>query len=119
MTLQILSFSPVDWAMLAPAPNVTEAEYFSKILEKDETPTITNLDGVHLTVLTSHRGTVLYCAGGVTVYRMSPTSFGGNGHYSFPSPGTEETVEISTVNGRFRGQAIFCSDDASTKLMNV
>lgn len=119
MTLQILSFYPIDQAMLAPAPNVTEAEYFSKILEKDETPTITNLDGVHLTVLTSHRGTVLYCAGGVTVYRVSPTSFGGNGMYSMPSPGTQETVDISTVNGRFRGQAIFCSDDASTKSMNV
>ena len=119
MNLQILSFSPADRAMLAPAPNVNEAEYIDGILKKDETPTITNLDGIHLTVLTSHRGTILYCAGGVTVYRMSPVSFGGNGHYSFPSPGTEETVEISTVNGLFRGQAIFCSDDASMKSMNV
>jgi hypothetical protein len=111
MILQILSFSPADRGMLAPAPNVNEAEYIDDILKKDETPTITNLDGVRLTVLTSHRGTNLYCAGGVTVYRMSPTSFGGNGFYSMPPLGTEETVEFSTAGGRFRGQVIFCSDD--------
>jgi hypothetical protein len=107
MTLQILSFYPIDQVTLAPVPNVTESAYFSEILEKDETPTITNLDGVHLTVLTSHRGTILYCAGDVTVYRISPTSSGGNGHYNMPLHGTEETVDFSTVNGRFRGQVIF------------
>jgi len=109
MTLQILSFNPIamNEGMLAPTPNVSEAEYFSEILKKDETPRITNIDGVHLKVLTGHRGTVLYCAGGVTVYRVSPTTFCGNGYYSMPSPGTEETVDFSTANGRFRGQAIF------------
>jgi hypothetical protein len=111
MTLQLLSFYPIDHETLAPVPNVTESEYFSKILEKDETPTITNLDGVRLKALTSHRGTILYCAGDVTVYRVNPTTYGGNGMYALPSPGTEETVEISTANGNFRGQAIFCSDD--------
>lgn len=109
MTLQILSFYPIDCDdnRLYPAPNVTETEYICDITKKDETPTITNLDGVHLTVLTTHRGTMLYCAGNVTVYRIKPTTFGGNGYYEMPSPGTEETVEISTVNGRFRGQVIF------------
>jgi len=109
MNLQITSFYPIDSNenRLYPAPNVTETEYMYDIMKKDETPTITNLDGVHLTVLTSHRGTNLYCAGGVTVYRISPTSFGGNGHYSMPPPGTEETVEFSTANGRFRGQVCF------------
>ena len=111
MALQILSVYPIDQPTLAPVPNVTEAEYFSKILEKDETPTITNLDGVHLKVLTGHRGTILYCAGDVTVYRVSPTTYGGNGMYAMPSPGTEETVDFLTVNGMFRGQVIFCSDD--------
>ena len=113
MTLQILSFYPIDddANRLYPAPNVTETEYIYDIMKKDETSTITNLDGVRLTVLTSYRGTKLYCAGGVTVYRMSPTTFGANGFYSMPSPGTEETVEFSTAGGRFRGQAIFCSDD--------
>ena len=111
-TLQILSFYPIDEAMLAPTPNVSETEYFLEILKKDETPKITNIEGVHLKVLTGHRGTVLYCAGGVTVCRISPTTFCGNGYYSMPSPGTEETVDFSTVNGRFRGQAIFCSGDA-------
>ena len=109
MTLQIMSFYPIDSneAMLYSAPNVRESEYISEILKMDETPKITNLNGVHLTVLTSHRGTNLYCAGGVTIYRVNPTSFGGNGHYSTPPPGTEETVEFSTSGGRFRGQAIF------------
>ena len=111
MALQILSVYPIDHPALAPVPNVTEAEYFSKILEKDETPVITNLNGAHLTVLANHRGTVLYCAGDVTVYRVNPTTFGGNGMYALPSLGTEETVEISTANGNFRGQAIFCSSD--------
>jgi hypothetical protein len=106
-TIQIISFYPIDQGMLCPAPNVKETEYISDILQKDETPEITNLDGVHLTVLTSHRGTNLYCAGGVTVYRLSPDTVGANGYYSMPSPGTEETVDFSTVNGRFRGQAIF------------
>lgn len=113
MTLQILSFYPIndDDARLYPAPNVTETEYIYDIRKKDETPTITNLDGVHLTVLTSYRGTNLYCAGKVTAYRINPTSSGGNGCYSMPPPGTEETVEFSTAGGRFRGQVIFCSDD--------
>ena len=111
MTLQILSFYPIDEATLAPTPNVSETEYFSEILKKDETPTITSIDGVHLKVMASHRGTVLYCAGDVTVYRVNPTTYGGNGMYAVPSPGTEETVEISTAHGRFRGQAMFCSDD--------
>ena len=111
MALQILSVYPIDQQTLAPVPNVTEAEYFSKILEKDETPTITNMYGAHLKLLADHRGTVLYCAGDVTVYRVNPTTRGGNGMYAMPSPGTEETVEFSTVNGMFRGQVIFCSSD--------
>ena len=113
MTLQILSFYPIDHETLAPVPNVTESEYFSKILEKDETPVITDLQGVHLKVLTGHRGTVLYCAGDVTVYRVNPTTYGGNGMYAVPSPGTEETVEISTAHGRFRGR--LCSVQMTCK----
>jgi hypothetical protein len=107
MALQITSFTPIEDNMLAPTPNVSETEYFSEILKKDETPRITDVEGVHLKVLTSHRGTVLYCAGGVTVFRVNPGTFCGNGHYVMPSPGTEETVHFSTPNGRFRGQAIF------------
>jgi hypothetical protein len=106
-----MSFYPIDQVSLSPVPNVNETEYFSEILEKDDTPVITNLNGVHLTVLTTHRGKVLYCAGGVTVYRISPTSSGGNGHYNMPPHGTEETVDFETVNGRFRGQIIFCLGD--------
>jgi L-aminopeptidase/D-esterase-like protein len=107
MALQITSFTPIEENMLAPTPNVSETEYFSEILKKDETPRITDVEGVHLKVLTSHRGTVLYCAGGVTVFRVNPGTFCGNGYYAMPSPGTEETVHFSTPNGRFRGQAIF------------
>lgn len=105
MALQIMSFYPIDDATLAPTPNVTETQYINDILNNDDnTPVITNLDGVHLNVLVNHRGTLLYCAGQVTVIRSSPTTFGGNGYYTMPSPGTEETVEFSTVQGRFRGQ---------------
>jgi hypothetical protein len=107
MALQILSFSPIDDNMLAPTPNVTETEYILEVTKNDETPRITNVEGVRLKILTTHRGTVLYCAGGVTVFRVSPDTISGNGYYAMPSPGTEETVHFSTPNGRFRGQAIF------------
>jgi hypothetical protein len=107
MTLQILSYYPIDENMLGPTPNVTETEYILEVTKNDETPRITNVEGVHLKVLTSHRGTILYCAGGVTVSRVSPNTTSGNGYYAMPSPGTEETVHFSTANGRFRGQAIF------------
>jgi hypothetical protein len=109
MSLQILSFYPLDGdeAHLHATPNVNESEYIREFLAKDETPTITNLNNGPLTIITHHRGSNLYCAGRVTVYRLSPITFGGNGYYTMPSPGTEETVEFSTAGGRFRGQVIF------------
>jgi len=102
-----MSFSPIDENILGPTPNVTETEYILETTKNDETPRITNVEGVHLKVLTTHRGTILYCAGGVTVSRVDPKTSSGNGYYAMPSPGTEETVHFSTPNGRFRGQAIF------------
>jgi len=109
MSLQILSFYPLDAenAYLHATPNVNESEYIREFLSKDETPTITNLNNGPLTILAHHRGSNLYCAGRVTVYRTNPTTFGGNGYYTMPPPGTEETVEFSTAGGRFRGQVIF------------
>jgi len=107
MTLQILSYSPIDDNILGPTPNVTETEYILEVTKNDETPRITNVEGVRLKILTTHRGTILYCAGGVTVSRVSPNTTSGNGYYAMPSPGTEEMVHFSTPNGRFRGQAIF------------
>ena len=71
MEVHVLSLAPIQVNLLAPAPNVTETEYYSAILKEDTSPTITDykdLMASPLKVLTSHRGTVLYCNGRATVY---------------------------------------------------
>jgi len=81
--------------MLLPTPNVTEAAYIEEIMKADSTPQITELSvGSVLRCLTTYRGHVLYCAGGVTVYRMFPTTEGGNGRVCYPDNGHEEEVLI-------------------------
>ena len=69
ITLSNLSASP--FSPLMPTPNVAEWEAIKACLAADTTPPVTDLLAEPLTFLATHRGSVLYCAGGVTVYRMA------------------------------------------------
>jgi hypothetical protein len=108
--MQILSLksSAREPCMLAPTPNVTESEYIAEIMRADTTPQITELSvGSVLRCLTTYRGHLLYCAGGVTVHRMSPTTIGGNGRICYPDNGQEEDVLIMTEFGWYDARVKF------------
>ena len=95
--MQILSLklSEREPCMLLPTPNVTDAAYFDEIMKAHSTPQITELSvGSVLRCLTTYRGHTLYCAGGVTVHRVSPTTDGCNGRVWYPDNGHEEDVLI-------------------------
>ena len=93
---------------LAPTPNVTEAEYIAEIMRADSTPQITELSvGSVLRCLTTYRGHMLYCAGGVTVHRVSPTTDGGHGRVCYPDKGHEEDVLIMTEFGWYDARVKF------------
>jgi hypothetical protein len=105
--MQILSLksSTREPCMLLPTPNVTEAEYIADIMQADNTPQITELSvGSVLRCLTTYRGHVLYCAGDVTVHRVSPSTDGGNGRVCYPDNGQEEDVLIMTEPGWYEAR---------------
>ena len=106
ITLSNLSASP--FSPLMPTPNVAEWEAIKACLAADTTPSVTDLLAEPLTFLESHRGSVLYCAGGVTVYRRSPTTSGGNGYFALPPTGTSEPVYVTTCSGCCYADARFC-----------
>lgn len=105
--LTVLSYLPTNENPLGPAPNVNETAYIANILSQDTTPIVTDLMAGPLTVLTNHRGVLLYCAGGVTVHRTNPSGLGVNSYSSIPPTGTEEVVSISCKSGRFTGAVRF------------
>jgi len=105
--LTVLSYLYSDFSPLGPAPNINETAYISDILSRDTTPMVTDLMAGPLTVLTDHRGVLLFCAGGVTVHRYNPTGTGGNGYFSLPSGGIEEQVIISWNGGRYKAVVRF------------
>jgi len=108
--MQIMSLTSTsrEPCMLAPTPNVTESEYIAEILRTDTTPQITELSvGSVLRCLTTYRGHMLYCAGGVTVHRVSPTTDGCNGRVYYPDKGHEEDVLIMSEPGWYRGRVKF------------
>ena len=105
ITLSNLSASPAS--PLMPTPNVTEWEALKACLDADTTPPVTDLLAEPLTFLATHRGSVLYCAGGVTVYRRSPTTSGGNGYFAMPPAGTSEPVYVTTRSGCCYADAVF------------
>jgi hypothetical protein len=108
--MQILSLKSTARVpcMLAPTPNVSEAEYIAEIMKADSTPQITELSvGSVLRCLTTYRGHMLYCAGGVTVHRVSPTTDGGNGRVCYPDNGHEEDVLIMAEPGWYRARVKF------------
>ena len=108
MKIIVMSLKPTEKTMLAPAPCVRETEYISEILKEDTTPPITNLQAQPLTVLTNYRGTMLYCAGGVSVHRVDPKTNGGNGFTSLPQGGDlDEDVIISSSIGKFSARVKF------------
>ena len=95
---------------LAPTPNVSETMYITDILKQDTTPRISNFTDATLTILTSYRGWILYCAGDVTVERHSPhpSANGGNGLVSLPAEnGAEEDVYITSSAGKFCARVRF------------
>ena len=107
MKLTVLSFEPYTFHGLAPAPNVTESARIGDALRADTTPPIVNLDGAELTVIESHRSSILYCAGNATVNRVAPSTEGGMGYLGTPPVGAEERVVISTSRGQYMAQVRF------------
>jgi hypothetical protein len=98
MEFTVLSYEPCTFTYLTPAPNVTEWEEITRIMKKDASELITDLKAQSIKVLTHYRGYMLYCKGGVIVYRYAPNSEDVNGHSYFPDHGTEEDV---VINGQF------------------
>lgn len=94
MKLTVLSFAESAFGGLTPAPNVGEVNRIIESLQGDTGPPVVNLDGAEVTVLDDHRGHMLYCTGGVSVYRNDPATSGGNGFVSLPAAGVEERVTI-------------------------
>jgi hypothetical protein len=105
--LTVLSYIRSDINPLAPAPNVHEAEYISNVMKQDTTLPVTDLMAGPLSVIMHHRGSLLYCAGGVTVHRYNPSTMGANGYSSMPSEGMEEQVIIMCSTGRYAGVVRF------------
>ena len=106
-SLTVLSCTRTDASPLTPAPNVHEATYIATLVNKDTSPLVTDLMAGPLTVLANHRGSLLYCAGGVTVYRINPTGMGGYGYSSLPLAGAEEDVSITCQMGGFYARVRF------------
>lgn len=108
MFITVLSFEPMSYSPLTPAPNCTESEYISECLRTDTRPTITDLATAGpIEIITDYRGSMLYCSGGVSVYRYSPRTFSGHGHVTLPSDGLEENVHIVTTFGNFDARIKF------------
>ena len=93
----------------APVPNGGEHKYISSLLDSDKTPAInvTSMMQNPLNVLTTYEGTMLYCAGGVIVHRIRPTTMSGKGYTSPPQHGTVEDVFITCITGRFNARVKF------------
>lgn len=106
-TFIVLSMTPKEPVCLVPAPNVTESEDISRILNRHQVSEITNLMAGPITILTQYRGWVVYCEGGVTMYRNSPLLPGGNGYAGYPIPWTIEEVTIHYSAGWFDCSILF------------
>jgi hypothetical protein len=107
MHLTVLALAPIEFALLAPAPSVNECQSISELLQTDTTEPITDLMAGPLIILSTYRGSMFYCAGGVKVHRIKPTSTHANGFISMPDADSEEEVHISTVNGRYAARVRF------------
>lgn len=106
MRVTILSYEPTNLSPLAPAPNVIEAGDIADILYTDTSQPITEITAIPLRVLTSHRGVLLYCAGGVVIHRHEPKTSWGNGFSALPR-GTTEDVILTCQGSRFLARVLF------------
>lgn len=107
MKFTVVSTEPLVFNPLAPAPSVRDVDYISERLRSDEGPKVTDLMAGPIEVLADYRGSVLYCAGGVTVHRINPKTNGGNGMTSLPTQPIDEDVIISYTNGRVKAVVHF------------
>jgi hypothetical protein len=102
MYVTVLSVTPIKSVGLMPAPNVTDSEHIAASCNGHQTPVVTDLMAAPILILDNYRSWNLYCAGGVTVYRVSPVSEGGHGYAGSPIPGTTEEVNISCSTGHYK-----------------
>lgn len=108
MHIEILSLDATPISPLMPAPNVTEYEYISEYLRADTRPVIKDLATAGLIeILANYRGYLLYCNGGVMVYRNNPKTPGGHGRVGMPEPGIEEDVFIVAKSGNFYAKVVY------------
>jgi hypothetical protein len=95
-SVKFLSFTPITFGNLRPAPNVRECEEISEALKSDTTPRLSptpdDLQGKELKVITSYRGCLVWLEGGVVITRTCPKTVGVNGYSGWPPTGTKETV---------------------------
>ena len=107
MHFTVLTYEPTDRLPLAPAPNVDETKYIQNVICSSSAPSVTNLKAGPIEILTDYRGSVLYCAGGVTMYRIEPKSIGGNQYTGVPILGSDENVILTSDIGTFRATIKF------------
>lgn len=107
--MYILSLVPTAMCnRLAPTPNIRESDEITSILSRDSSPMLESLSvGSELTCLSSYRGYMLYCAGGITVNRIESTTEGVNGRSYMPIIGHEENVLILSNFGHFNARIRF------------
>ena len=108
MHIEVLSFEPTSSMMLMPTPNVTDSEYITQCLMVDQKPDIMDLTtSGPIEILADYRGHILYCSGGISMYRYDPKTSGGNGCINIPSSEVEEDVHMMTSVGRFNARVKF------------
>jgi hypothetical protein len=108
MHIEVLSFEPTSSMMLMPTPNVTDSEYITQCLQVDKRPEITDLaTSGHIEILADYRGRILYCSGGISVYRYDPKTSGGNGCINIPFSEIEEDVHVISSVGTFNARVKF------------
>ena len=105
--LTAVPIDPMEPNALAPTPNATETEIISNILSQYQTPPITDLFAAPINIITDYRGYMLYCAGSVSVHRISPVTWSANGNLSGPFSDMQEDVIISSSQGRFKARVRF------------
>lgn len=97
-SVKFLSFCPCAFGSLRAAPNVHEWNAISAVLEADQTPPIastpTDLQDKNLKVIASHRGSLVWLEGGVSITRHAPKTACWNGLTGWPPKGTFEEVMV-------------------------
>ncbi len=110
MFIKVISFEPMTDSFLTPTPNIRELQYISELLRSNTVPEITNLATAGpIEIITNYHGSMLYCAGGVSVYRYSSQTFNRYWHVTEPFDGLEENVYIMTDLGNFKARIQFFS----------